>query len=159
MIRSVSLAVIWCALGLAPAFADEKRFTYIDLKDHFNHKMGDKNDDDAEGNDFPLAAGEQTIEGISMMIAERVMLLGSKAVGNRPEKIEGIKVDRKLTRLYVLQATLFGGGANGAGSPFHVDDDTFIGSYQIDYEDKSSESIAIEYGKDVRDWWFRDTEK
>jgi hypothetical protein len=158
MTRASVLAGICCFLGLATAFAGEKTFTYIDLKDHVNHKMGDQNDD-AEGNDCPLPPGEQTIEGVKMTIGERVMLLGSKAAGNRPEKMEGIKVGRKFARLYILHATVFGGGANVAGTQFHVADDTFVGAYQINYEDKSSESIAIEYGKDVRDWWFRDAEK
>jgi hypothetical protein len=159
MVRFCLLVAICGSSTLARARGDEKKFTLIDLKAHVNHKMGDVNDDDAEGNDLSLAAGEHTIEGVKMVIGERVMLLGSKVVGNRPEKIEGIKVERKATRLHILHATVFGGGANEAGSPLHVVDDEFIGAYQIHYDDKSSESIAIEYGKDVRDWWFRDNEK
>jgi hypothetical protein len=159
MIRLCLLVAICCSLSLTTALGDERKFTVVDLKEHLNHKMGDVNDNDAEGNDFSLEAGEHTIEGVKITVGERVMLLGSKAVGNRPEKIEGIKVGRKAARLHILHATVFGGGANEPGSPFHVADDEFIGAYQIHYEDKSSESIAIEYGKDVRDWWFREKEK
>ena len=40
-----------------------------------------------------------------------------------------------------------------------MEDGTFIGEYRINYDDKSTENIAIEYGKDVRDWWYREDEK
>ena len=154
MHRPLFVLALCCSFG-AVAFAGEKKFTPIDLKGHFNHKPGDKNDD-AEGNDLPLPLGEQVIDGITMEIGERVVQLGCKIVPERPEKIEGIKVDRKLAKLYILHATGFGGGGNTPGTPFYVEDGTFIGEYRINYEDKSSENIAIEYGKDVRDFWYRE---
>jgi hypothetical protein len=52
-----------------------------------------------------------------------------------------------------------GGGPNAPGTEWHVEDDTPIGEYKIYYEDKSDETIPIIYGKDVRDWWFREDEK
>jgi hypothetical protein len=148
------------ALSLAAAFAEETKFSYIDLKDHVNYKPGEKiADDDREGNDLPVPTGEQTIEGVKLQIGERVVQLGSKVLQEKPEKVVGIKVDKKFARLHILHATAYGGGPNTEGSPWHVADDTLIGEYRINYEDKSSEGIAIEYGKDVRDWWFRENEK
>jgi hypothetical protein len=160
MNRALLVVGVFCCLCLAVAYADEtgKKFTFIDLKGQANHKLGDK-DEDAEGDDFPLAMSEQTLEGVKFEIGERVVLLGSKVVQDRPEKIEGIKIGRKLSRLHILHGTAFGGGANRPGTPFYVEDDSLIGVYQINYDDNSSESIAIEYGKDVRDWWFREDEK
>jgi hypothetical protein len=40
-----------------------------------------------------------------------------------------------------------------------VDDDTVIAKYLVHYADKSTETIEIAYGKDVRDWWHHDDDK
>jgi hypothetical protein len=141
------------------AFADEKSFSYVDLKEYVNYKPGDPNgDDDRNGNDLPVPTGEQTMEGVKLLIGERVIQLGSKVFEGKPEKVEGIKVGRKFARLHILHATAYGGGPNTVGTPWFVEDDTLIGEYRVNYEDKSSEGIPIEFGKDVRDWWFREDE-
>jgi hypothetical protein len=158
MMRFYLLLSICCFVASAKADVDEKVFVSIDLKEYANHKPGDTAVD-GEGNDLALEPGEHVLKGIKVTIGESVLQLGSKLFEQRPAKIEGIKVDRKVTKLHILHATAFGGAGNEPGSPFYVADDTFIGSYQINYEDKSSESIPIEYGKDVRDWWFQKSEK
>jgi hypothetical protein len=148
---------VCCVWTVAVAFAEEKKFTAVDLKTHFNHKLGNPADNEIQGNDMPLMPGEQVLDGVKMEIGDRVIQLGSKLLGGKPEKVEGIAVERKLTKLHILHATTFGRGA--AGDPRREEDDTFIASYRINYDDDSSESLAIEYGKDVRDWWYRDNEK
>ena len=45
------------------------------------------------------------------------------------------------------------------GTDWHVEDDTEIGEYKIHYADKSMATVPIVYGKDVRDWWFREDEE
>jgi hypothetical protein len=160
MKRSLIAAGICCILAVAAAFAQEKKSAVIDLTKYFNHKPGEKLEgDERSGNELPVPKGEQEFKGIKMQIGERVIQLGSKTVGDKPEKVEGIKVDRKFAKLHILHATAFGGGPNVEGTPGHVEDDTLIGEYRINYDDKSSENITIEYGKDVRDWWFREDEK
>lgn len=159
MSRALTLIAVCCSLAAAAALAGEKKFTPIDLKGQFNHKLGDMADNDGEGNDLPLPAGEQTIDDITMEIGERVVLLGCKLFPDKPDRIEGIKVDRSVAKLHILHATAFGGAGNLPGSPYYVEDGTFVGEYRINYNDNSSENIALEYGKDVRDWWFAETEK
>jgi beta-galactosidase len=60
-----------------------------------------------------------------------------------PEKVEGLKVDAKLARLHILHATAWG-----------TDDGTLIGEYTVNWDDGTSVTIPIEYGKDVLDWWY-----
>lgn len=159
MNRAVAVLVLGlCGVcSVATAFAGETNFTPIDLKDHANHKLGDADSNEIAGNDLPLTPGEQVIDGITMEIGERVIQLGSKLLGLRPEKVTGVKVDRQLTKLHLLHATTFGRGE--PGSEQCEEDGTFLGEYRINYDDNSSESIAIEYGKDVRDWWYRGNDK
>ncbi len=59
--------------------------------------------------------------------------------------------------LHILHATGWGSGPED--SPLFVKDDTLIGEYRVNYEDKSSETISIVYGKDVRDWFYAEGEK
>jgi hypothetical protein len=139
------------------AFAGEKIFTPIDLKSHVNHKLGDPDSNEIPGNDLPLTPGEQLIDGIKMEIGDRVIQLGSKLLTNGPEKVEGIKVGRKFVKLHILHATTFGRGA--PGSALREEDGRFLAEYRINYDDNSSESIGIEYGKDVRDWWYGDNDQ
>ena len=75
-------------------------------------------------------------------IGDGVLQLGSASVTGKPTKIEGIKVGRTLKKLRFLQAC-------GYSAP----DDTVIGKYIINYDDKSKAEIEIVYGKDVVDWW------
>jgi hypothetical protein len=137
-----------------------QRFTTVDLKDKFTHKLKDKfGNDPREGNFLTIEKGEQMLGGIKFQIGEGVVQLGSKVWQEMPEKVEGIKVGRKFAKLHILHATGYGGGPNMPGNDWYIEDDTEIGEYKIHYEDKSTEAILIVYGKDVRDWWFREDEK
>ncbi len=61
-------------------------------------------------------------------------------------------MNRKFRRLHILLCT--GYGAYGDDDhPFHLKDDALIGEYLLHYDDKTTETIPIVYGKDVRDWW------
>jgi len=99
------------------------------------------------------------LAGIKFKVGDGIIQLGSKAWKDKPEKVEGIKIDRKVAKLHLLHSTLFGGGPNKAGDELFVEDDTLIGEYRVHYEDKSSEVIPVVYGKDVRDWWFTEKAK
>jgi hypothetical protein len=152
------LATVACCCGLSlPVAAAEPKLAYIDLEAHVTHKLADSfGHDKLEGNILTVPKGEQTFDKIKFKIGEGVIQLGSKLWTEPPEKVEGIKVDKKLVKLHILHAT--GYGRTPPGSPRHVDDDTHIGEYKIHYEDKSVETIPIIYGVDVRDWWSDDKE-
>src|SRR5262249_39184221 len=60
-----------------------------------------------------------------------------------PTKVEGIKVGQKLAKLHLLHST-----------GWFTDDGTIIGEYVVTWEDDTSCTIPMHYGKDVLDWWF-----
>lgn len=90
----------------------------------------------------PLAAGEQRLLEIPFQIGDGILQLGSNELNDKPEKITGIKVGKKLTKLHFLQATAY-----------FLEDEVPIGSYTVHYADGTTETIPIVNGKDVVDWW------
>lgn len=142
--RRVAVFVgLCCSLSAITVSADEKKFTPIDLKAHVNHKLGDPQDDDAEGNQLALPAGEQMIEGVKMEVGERIVQLGCKLIPNRPEKVEGIKVEGRLQKLHILHATTFGHGE--PGSPQREEEGAFLGEYRINYIGRKTETVAAPF--------------
>lgn len=89
-----------------------------------------------------LAVGEHRLQGVPFRVGEGVLQVGSTSVADKPAKITGIKVERKLRELYFLHAT-----------GYHLDEEVTIGSYTVRYADGASETIPIVNGKDVTDWW------
>ncbi|HEV3258442.1 MAG TPA: hypothetical protein VG013_16315 [Gemmataceae bacterium] len=156
------LATATClGLGMALVAAPlpEGAVTFIDLQPKANQKLSEPFHDNKEGNHLEsLPTGEQKFAGVKFKVGASMIQLGSKVV-KMPDKVEGIKVNKKFARLHLLHATGYGGGPNTEGSVGYVADDTVIGKYIIHYEDKSKETIEIVYGKDVRDWWFTGEEK
>jgi hypothetical protein len=147
-----------CVLSVALAWAADKELTYLDLQPYANQKLKDNFHSGAEGNNLAeLSEGEQTLEGVKFKIGESLIQLGSKVLENPPEKVEGIKVDKALAKLHILHATAYGRGQEG--DELYVADDTVIGKYIVNYDDKSTETIEIAYGKDVRDWWYGEGDK
>jgi hypothetical protein len=65
---------------------------------------------------------------------------------NKPEKVEGIQVDKKCAKLHFLHAT-----------EWAAEDGTVIGEYAVTWEDDTSVTIPMRYGKDILDWWYDDT--
>jgi hypothetical protein len=78
--------------------------------------------------------------------------LARSSSGTGRRRSRGSSLGRRLTRLHILHATTFGRGE--PGSALREEDGRFLAEYRINYDDNSSESIGIEYGKDVRDWWY-----
>ncbi len=124
-----------------------RKFTCIDLKDKSNHKLNELFHANAPaGNNLDcLTRGEQTLEGIKFKIGEGYIRLGSARLSDKPDKVEGIKVDKRFAKLHILHATAWS-----------TDNDTIIGEYTINWEDDTSVTIPIIYGKDVLDWWTTD---
>jgi hypothetical protein len=132
-------------LSAAPA-PTEPSNTPIDLKPHINVKLKDSfHNGTTAGNDLaPLPTGKQKFADIKFTIGDGVVQLGSTRVTGKPEKVEGIKVGRVLTKLHFLHS---------CGCGYATEDGTQIGKYVVHYDDKSTEDIEIVYGKDVVDWW------
>jgi len=140
----VTNALLFCVvLAAAAPVPKSDGMTPLDLQPKANHKLADNfHGDTANNNLSSLKAGKHTLEGIKFEVGEKLIQLGSKSVSDKPEKVEGIKVGRAVTKLYFLHAT-----------GFRTEEDTVIGKYIVQYDDDTKEEIEIVYGKDVRDWW------
>src|SRR5260370_42642519 len=81
-----------------------RQFQYIDLKSKSNHKLKDQfHDNSNPGNDLAgLPVGEQTLAEVKFKIGEGYLQLGSMRLTEQPDKIEGIKVDKRFAKLHIL---------------------------------------------------------
>ena len=139
------LAIVFAAsAALAAPAPDKEEFVSIDIQGKTNHKMNEPFHGGAfVGNHLGnLAKTKQKFEGVPFEIGEGLLQLGSKRLPDFPEKIEGIKVGKTLTKLHILHAC-----------GYFDEDDAIIGHYVIHYADDTTDKIEIAYGKDVRDWW------
>jgi len=115
----------------------------IDLGPHANQKLNERFHNYREGNDLAaLPTGRQTFAGIAFTVGGGVVQVG----GEKPAKVEGIKVGAKVVKLHFLHACGFSG---------RIPLNTPIGKYVVHYQDKSTEKIEIVYGRDVVDWWVQ----
>jgi hypothetical protein len=134
----------------AQAQAQDQTIAYIDLQPKGNQKLKDDfHSGNLPGNNLAnLPTGKQTFAGVKFNIGDAAIQLGSQRVEDKPEKVQGIKVDQKFDKLHILHAT-----------GYRAEEDTLIGEYVIHYADKTKENIEIVYGKDVIDWWFHPNSK
>jgi hypothetical protein len=147
MTKLIACAVFAVAVGVALRAQDKKKVTYVDLEPKANQKLKEGYGDEAN-HLGALPAGEQTFGGVKFKIGAGLIMLSGKETENLPEKVDGIKVDAMCSKLHILHAT-----------HYSAKDDAIIGSYTVNYDDKSQETIAIVYGKDVLDWWYNDDSK
>jgi hypothetical protein len=157
MRRLPSFPIIMIVSAIATG-ADGPKYESIDLQPYANQKRGDSFGVDAENNLGKLPGGDQTFGGVKVKVEPGIIQLGSSVLETMPAKVEGIKVDSKCSKIHILHATQFGGGPNKEGSPWFVKDGTPIGEYVVTFEDKSSLTVPIVYGKDVRDWFYAEGE-
>jgi len=151
--------VLIIALASITWAADDDKYQLLDLQPYANQPRGESLGSGVEGNNLAkLPGGEQTFGEVKFKIGEGVMHLGSTVLDRHPDKVEGIKVDAKCSKLHFLQATCFGGGPNKPGNVLHVPDGTLIGEYRLTFEDDSTLAIPIVYGQDVRDWFYVEDE-
>lgn len=141
--RSImACGVVALALVLPLAGAETAKVTYLDLQPKANQKLKDGYGNE-DNNLAALPKGEQTFGGVKFKVGEGLIQTSGKDTSGLPEKVEGIKVDGKLSKLHILHATHYGAAK----------DDVIVGYYTVNYDDKSQETIPIVYGKDVLDWW------
>jgi hypothetical protein len=147
MNRLIASVLVVCACAVPLVAEGEKGTTYVDLGAKANQKLKEGYGDDAN-NLAQLTEGEQTLAGVKFKIGAGLIQLSGKETENLPEKVEGIKVGATCSKLHFLHAT-----------HYSAKDDTIIGYYTVNYDDKSQETIPIVYGKDVLDWWYTDESK
>jgi RNA polymerase sigma factor (sigma-70 family) len=161
---AVALAVLVGASALAkplpdPVKKDTPESHPISLLSKANLKLTDSLSANLPANNFAeLAAGEQVLARKFFKIEDGLIHLAGSKAKDRPTKVEGIAVGRKLAKLNFLQGTEYGGGGE-EGDPLFAPDGTLIGEYTVHYGDKTSARIPILYGRDLRDWWHLDQPK
>jgi hypothetical protein len=129
-------------VDLSPKANQKLKVTYVDLSPRANQKL--KESYGNEGNNLAtLPTGKQPFTGVKFKIGPGLIQLSGKETPDKPEKVEGIKVNTTFSKLYLLHATHWG-----------AKDDAIIGYYTVNYDDKRQETIPIVYGKDVLDWWY-----
>jgi hypothetical protein len=146
-----ALLVLFLAGGLlaVPLPKAKEKYSFLNLAGKANQKLKDDFHTKIEGNNLAgLPRGEQKFAGAKFSIGDRLIQLASSKVPDKPEKVTGIPVGQKFTRLRILHAT-----------GYYVADGTVIGSYTIHYADKTKTVIPIVYGRDVRNWWTTQDQK
>lgn len=125
----------------------------IDLSAHYNGSLTEDWQIGGVANNTlnNLPSGLQEFSGVKFDVRGVIQLSGKGALENLqvkfPEKVEGIKVGLKGSRLYFLHAAAW-------SDP----DGTRIGHFTVHYQDGETEEIPILYGQDVRDWWTQPNE-
>jgi hypothetical protein len=119
-------------------------FAPLDLRARTNHKSKNSfHSGQYPGNTLAsLPAGKQKLRGIVFQVGDGVIQLGSMQLPNKPAKVWGILVDQKFSKLHILHATAY------SEEPYKR-----IGAYTVHYEDGTSATLPIVFGKDVLDWW------
>jgi hypothetical protein len=133
-------------LSSALAWAADPKVTFVDLQPKANATLeGMFEQKEGEENANPLKPGEHTLEGIKFKIGKKIICLGSMQQPQGADKVEGIKVDQAFDKLHILHAC-----------GWSTEDGTVIGEYTVTWDDDTSVTIPIRYGKDVADWWYDD---
>ena len=96
-----------------------------------------------------LPRGEQVFAGVRFRIADALIQLRGKHLPERPERVEGISVEKTFKKLYIFHGT-------GLRKKIQVKDGTIIGRYEVRYQDNSRATIPVTSGEDVRDWRSKD---
>jgi hypothetical protein len=159
--RFASLAPVFIlaliSLASGPISLADDNFTPIDIGSQANGKLDESFGSGWEGSDLKnLPRGQQVFAGVRFYIGSKLIQLGSKReeFQNKPEKVEGIELDQKLSKLHLLQAV-----QNGGIDPWRVDENTLVGEYRVNFDDHSAVIIPIVYGLDVNDWFFTESDK
>jgi len=154
-IRLASLLTFCVAFVALPAAADGPLHN-IRLQPQANHRL----DDDFPPGHYPgdnlseLNRGSHDLAGISFRVDNGLIEVAGKFIPDRPQRVEGIHVDRHVKIVYFLQGARWGAyGRRGDSVGHWIPDGTPIGYYEVNYADSETVSIPIVYGVDVRDWW------
>lgn len=95
--------------------------------------------------------GFQTFLNVPLQIDGMILLWGQGGEANGmdlPEEVTGIPVGRKFATLYVYEGSFYG---SASGTPVY--------DIVFRYDDDSSETNSILYGKDLLDWYAKGGKK
>jgi hypothetical protein len=112
----------------------------LDLSEHYNGLLTDSWQGFPGNHLAQLPAGLREFGSVLFDVRGVIQLRGMQVPF--PEKIEGIRVNQKLSRIHFLHAAAF-----GLKSP------TNIATYVIHYADNQVREIPIVYGRQIADWW------
>ena len=99
-------------------------------------------DSNGEGKLMP---GEHTLESVKFKVGAKYLQLGGSMQPNGAAKLEGLKVERAAAKLHFLH-----------GTGWSADEGAIIGEYVVTWDDDTSVTIPIRYGKELLDWWYDD---
>lgn len=122
--------------------ADE-RFQAIDLQPSANA---------SQTQSTGIAPGMHEFAGIEFQVGTQLLQLGSTVFKKYPSEIRDIRVNGTVKNLHFLQATQ-GGAYQQPGHSKHEQDGTLVGRYEVHYQNGTTETIPLVYGKHLRGWW------
>jgi hypothetical protein len=146
--RFLAIGYLLYALPAAavPLPRDKNETTCLDLQPKANGKLKESFHGGSAGNNLAeVPRGEQKFGGIKFFIGDGLIQLAGSDASKLPAKVEGIKVGRAFGALHILQA---------CGTGYQTKDGAEIGTYTVHYHDKTTATINVVFGKDVRDWWY-----
>jgi hypothetical protein len=121
----------------------------IDLSAFYNRTLADAPEPDVNANDLSeLPQGLQTFAGTVFDVRGRLQVIGGAAQRQwslEVERIEGIRVGRRLARLHFLHA------AHGDSREVATGDR--LGHYRLHFSDGRTVEIPIRYNVDLSDYW------
>ena len=95
-----------------------------------------------------LPLGEQVLAGTKFNVGAGLIRLTGRE-SPLPKNVDGIQVGARIRKLHILHATQYS---------MEKKKDAGVAYFTVNYEDQSQKKIAIEYGKDVRNWWYMECE-
>ena len=116
--------------------------TALDLSEQYNGLLADCWQGYPSNHLARLPSGLQKCGDVFFDVRGVIQLHGGELPIRFPDKVEGIKVYRKLSRVHFLHAT--------AVDPVSR---TNVASYVIHYADKQVREIPVVYGQQIADWW------
>jgi hypothetical protein len=147
--RGHPFVITVCLVAAALAQADEptvkpEKLHCLDLQDKANTPLAGQFTGDSNG-EGKLTPGEHTLEGVKFKVGAKYLQLGGTMQPNGAATIEGLKVGRAVAKLHFLHAT-----------GWSADEGAIIGEYVVTWDDDTSVTIPIRYGKELLDWWYDD---
>ena len=119
----------------------------IDLSNFYNASLSESWHVGADYHLAELPRGIQTLAGTRFDVRGLIQVVGVPSPleprFHYPKSVNGIRVHRKLERLYFLHAVC-------GDSP---SDGTTVGHYFIHFASGRRETVPIIFGRDARDWW------
>jgi hypothetical protein len=147
MNRATDAQADWLRASRIPARNPRAKANLIDLSPWYNTALAENWHTGEAGHSVTnLPPGIRSFQGIDFDVRGAIHLSGIQLAryrGDYPPRVDGLRIGGKLARFHVLHA-----------AACTVPDGTEIGQFILHYADGQERKIPIQYGQDVRDWWF-----